>query len=85
MTTKRTDHTGKFTATGEDGRSYYVDEFTEIQNVSSSVDHEAERRGPKSLKIDLGGGRTVDLTRIRKGEYTSPSGEIFRSDDPDAP
>jgi hypothetical protein len=85
MTRKRVDPTGSFTATGEDGTPYPVHEFTEIQDVASSVDHEAERRGPKSLRIDLGGGRTEDLTRISRGRYTSPSGAIFRSDDPNAP
>ena len=57
MTRKRVDPTGRFTATGEDGRSYTVDVFTEVQDVASSVDPHAERQGPKSLEIDLGGGR----------------------------
>ena len=85
MTRKRIDPTGSFTATGEDGTPYTVHEFTEIQDIASSVDHDAERQGPKFLEIDLGGGKTEGLTRISKGRYTSPSGKIFRSDDPKAP
>ncbi len=85
MTRKRVDPTGSFTATGEDGKAYTVHEFTEIMDIGTSADPDAERQGPKFLKIDLEGGKTEDLTRIRKGRYTSPSGHIFQSDDPKAP
>ena len=85
MTRKRIDPTGSFTVTGEDGDLYTVHEYTEIQDIGTAADPDAERQGPKFLEIDLGGGKTEGLTRISKGRYTPPSGQILQSDDPKAP
>ena len=58
MTRKRVDPTGSFTATGEDGKAYTVHEFTEIQDIATSADPDAERQGPKSSRSTSGeGGR----------------------------
>jgi hypothetical protein len=85
MTTKRFEDSGSFTATGEDGRSYTIRVTTEIVKAGTTADPDAEHEGRQSFQIDLGGGRAESLTRIVKGEYTSASGAIYRSDDPAAP
>ena len=85
MTTKRIDQTGSFTAIGDDDRPYTILVFTEIVDLGTTGDPDADRQGIKSFKIDLGGGKTEDVDHIGSGQYRTLSGETLRSDDPAAP
>ena len=75
-------HTGSFEATGEDGGKRVIHIFTAILDAGTRGDPNAEIPGLRSLKTD--DGETVNRLEKRKYQVVA-TGEILRSDDPDAP
>jgi hypothetical protein len=70
--------TGSFNATGDDGREYTVNIFTD----ASTLEDQGEVEVPKRLQTSS--GHTV--SRIQHGEYVIVlSGVKLRSNDPKAP
>ncbi len=82
MLAKEIRYTGSFEAVDKDGVVYKINMFTEILDVGTLSDPNAEIEGLKSLKTDNG----HNVNYIKKGEYKIVGLEtMLRSDDPKAP
>jgi hypothetical protein len=79
---KRVEHTGSFTAVGDDGSPVMVDIFTEIVDVGTFGNPDAEMEGLKRLLTADG----HHVNRLDKGKYqVVNTGQHLSSTDPNAP
>ena len=75
-------HTGSFVAVGEDGTERTVHMFTDILDAGTRADPHRELPGLRALQTEDGEA----VNRVDKGKYEIVvTGEVLRSDDPDAP
>lgn len=82
MTPKDIRHVSSFSAVGEDGRTETIHVFVDVLDAGTRADPNAGIEGLKLLRTDTGDA----VNRLEKGEYeVVATGEILRSDDPNAP
>ena len=79
---KEVRHTGSFVAVSEDGAERTIHIFTDILDARTFNDPHAELPGLRQLRTERGDA----VNRLDKGKYQIVvTGEILRSEDPDAP
>jgi putative component of toxin-antitoxin plasmid stabilization module len=74
--------TGRFTASGDDGRQYTVYIYTDVIDAGTFGDPNAVVEGLKELRTSDG----MAVNHRQKGEYqVVQTGVVLRSSSPDAP